>query len=75
MTDCERVAMGVWKWGAFLDRAEFLENKKLWLKLEFSISIPSLGQMQKLWHFSKLLINILKFQIPTATKITSSYPF
>ena len=31
--------------------------------------------MQKLWHFSKLLINILKFQIPTATKITSNYPF
>ena len=75
MTDIEREAMGLWKWGVFLDRMKFLENAKLRSIKKILSAHLNFGQMLKLWFISKLSISILQKQISTATKITSNHPF
>ena len=77
MTDIEREAMGLWNWGAFLDRMIFLINTKLWFKSKLSINAPPLLANAKLQNFD--LAQYFNQHTPkmntTATKITSNYPF
>ena len=75
MTDCERETMGLWEWGAFLDRAEFLENKKLWLKLEFSISIPQFWTNAKTLAFLKTFNQHTKISNSHRNKDNEQLPF
>jgi len=43
--------MGLWEWGAFLNRVKFFGNAKSWFKSKFSKSAPQLLANAKLQNF------------------------